>query len=178
MEGQRWILVAKILLVEDDMSLSERLAEWLEREHHLVELVADGTDAISFLEGYSYDVIILDWNLPGLSGLEICKHARSRGIATPILFLTGVTDIPDKAAALDTGADDYVTKPCHFQELSARVRALLRRPSVQTSNRLTVGELELDPEEHLVHNSGSSIQLLPKEFALLEFMLRHPGQVF
>jgi DNA-binding response OmpR family regulator len=170
--------MAKVLVVEDDASLSARLREWLELEHHQAEIVGDGKDALNYLRTYKYDLIILDWHLPSLSGLEVCRHARSHGISTPILMLTGVSDIPDKATALDTGADDYVTKPFHFQELSARLRALLRRQTVQVANILKVGGLVLDPEGHEVTNNGQPVQLLPKEFALLEFLMRHPNQIF
>lgn len=170
--------MAKILLVEDDIKLASSVREWLEREHHMVEHVADGRSACDYIDTYNYDLLILDWNLPGMSGLDLCRHARGRRMAMPILMMTGVSDIPDKANALDSGADDYVTKPCHFQELSARVRALLRRNAVQVSNILEVAGLTLDPDAHEVKLNGQPIHLLPKEFALLEFLMRHPNEVF
>lgn len=170
--------VAKILIVEDDESLSRMVSEWLVGEHHHVECSFDGVDALEKLQYYDFDMIILDLNLPSMSGIKILKEFRASGKRTPVLILTGQDKVEDKELGLDTGADDYLTKPFHMKELSARVRAVLRRPSSYAGDKLTAGGLELTPGTHSVRVNGNEISLLPKEFALLEFFMRHPDQVF
>ncbi len=170
--------VAKILIVEDDESLSRMVSEWLVGEHHHVECSFDGADALEKLQYYEFDMIILDLNLPTMGGIKILKEFRASGKLTPVLILTGQDKIEDKELGLDTGADDYLTKPFHMKELSARVRAVLRRPSSYAGDKLTAGGLELTPGTHSVKVNGNEISLLPKEFALLEFLMRHPDQVF
>lgn len=147
-------------------------------EHHVVELVENGEEATDRLKFYKYDVVILDWMLPGISGLEVCKRYRATGGTTPILLLTAKKHVDEKEQGLDAGADDYLTKPFEMKELSARIRALLRRPSVMTGSILQVGNLSLEPTTFKVTRNGEEVSLLPKEFALLEFMMRHPNQVF
>src|SRR5262249_34277288 len=122
--------------------------------------------------------LILDWQLPGMAGIDICKEFRSQGGMTPVLMLTGKSAISDKETGLDAGADDYLTKPFHMKELSARVRALFRRASRGTSNILTIGDLVLDPSNYRVTRDGVEIQLQKREFALLEFLMRNPNRVF
>lgn len=170
--------MAKILLVEDDLDLAGRIIEWLQFEKHAVESVTDGREASDLVKFYKYELLILDWNLPGKSGLEICKEHRAAGGTTPVLILTGRGEIEEKEAGLDSGADDYLTKPFHMKELSARVRALLRRASRVQQTVIQVGSLELDTNSHTVTQEGKELQLLPKEFALLEFFMRHPDEVF
>src|SRR5579875_514391 len=170
--------MAKILIVEDDKQLADMVRTSLLFDHHLVELVGDGEAASTHLRTCDYDLIVLDWGLPGKSGIEICKEFRSQGGRTPILMLTGKAEIADTATGLDSGADDYLAKPFNVRELTARVRALLRRPVGYTETTLTAGNLSLDPIKHRVHRDGQPVPLLPKEFALLEFMMRHPNQVF
>ncbi len=171
--------MAKILLVEDDTDLSGRVGEWLTFEQHSVESVFDGLEASQRLRIYSYEVVILDWELPKMSGIEVCKEFRGRGGATPILMLTGKGTVTEKEAGLDAGADDYLTKPFHLKELSARIRALMRRPVASyTGSTLKIGLLELDPSTRRVTRSGEELTLLPKEYALLEFFMRHPNEVF
>jgi DNA-binding response OmpR family regulator len=170
--------MAKILLVEDDMQLARTVKGWLSVEHHSVEAVSNGQEALDILAVYEYDLVILDWQLPGLSGLEICKEFRSQGRRTPILMLTGKSAIAEKEAGLDAGSDDYLTKPFHMKELSARVRALLRRASGVTSNVLSAGNLVLDPSNYRVTVNGEEIHLQKREFALLEFLMRNPNKVF
>jgi two-component system, OmpR family, response regulator len=125
-----------------------------------------------------YDVIVLDWDLPGATGVEICTSFRAKGGNTPIIMLTGKSTLRDKEEGLDSGADDYLTKPFHIKELSARIRALLRRPLSVTGNTLKVGDITLCPISYKVTKAEQEVQLLPREFALLEFLMRHPGQVF
>jgi len=170
--------MAKILFVEDDIEFSGVVKGWLTNEHHAVEVVHNGTEAQDLLQVYEYDLLIFDWQLPGLSGVEICKNFRSHGGMTPILMLTGMSAVSEKETGLDAGADDYLTKPFHMKELSARVRALLRRASRGTSNTLTISDLVLDPGNHRVTRDGQEIQLQKREFALLEFLMRNPNRVF
>lgn len=170
--------MAKILFVEDDTGLAEMVLEWLKFEHHSVEWVKDGPDGLERLRFGKYDLAILDWNLPGVTGLEICKQHRDHGGNTPIIMLTAMNTVSNKETGLDSGADDYLTKPFSVKELAARIRALLRRPSSAPSNILKARNLTLDPGKHKVTKDGAEIHLLPKEFALLEFFMRHPEEVF
>jgi len=170
--------MAKILIVEDDPDIATVLEQWLSFERHNIEIVDNGKTALEYLRGLTYDLVILDRGLPEVGGLEICQKYRSWGGSAPILMLTARAEIADKAAGLDAGADDYLTKPFHPQELSARVRALLRRPAVSTGNVRKVGNIVLDPATYRVARSGKEIELLPLEFALLEFFMRYPNQVF
>jgi OmpR-family two-component system manganese-sensing response regulator len=170
--------MAKILLVEDEQALAGNISEWLKLEHYIVETVHDGMDAVDRLRFYNFDLIILDWALPGLSGIEVCKKFRSLGGKTPILMLTGKKEIGEKELGLDSGADDYLTKPFHLKELSARLRALLRRQPNLLANSLKCGPLELNLQDHKLTKNGVAIDLLRKEFLLLEFLMRHPNQIF
>jgi DNA-binding response OmpR family regulator len=170
--------MAKILYVEDDANLAENVVEWLTFEHHQVELVHSGREGLERIRLAKYDLVILDRNLPEVNGVEICRAHRSDGGTTPIIMLTGMNAITDKETGLDTGADDYLTKPFSVKELSARIRALLRRSSRSVSNLLKANDLELDPVKHSVTKNGMEIHLLPKEFSMLEFFMRHPGEVF
>lgn len=170
--------MAKILLVEDDAELTAMIAEWLSFERHIVEVVHNGRDGGDRLRNCQYDVVICDWSLPDTTGLEIIRQYRSEQGTTPIIMLTGRGSVSDKEAGLDSGADDYLTKPFNMKELSARIRALLRRSTQQPSNVLKAGDLVVDPGKYKVIRAGVEIQLLPREFALLEFFMRHPDEVF
>jgi DNA-binding response OmpR family regulator len=170
--------MAKLLLVEDDLELCGMVEDWLTHEHYQVEVTNNGAEAQERLAVFEYDLVLLDVDLPGLSGIDVCKGFRAQGGKTPILMLTGKKTIDDKEAGLDSGADDYLTKPFHMKELSARVRAILRRSSGQTSNVLKAGSLELDPTSFRVTLNGQDVHLQRKEFALLEFLMRNPNRVF
>ncbi|HEY9870204.1 MAG TPA: response regulator transcription factor [Candidatus Obscuribacterales bacterium] len=170
--------MAKVLVVEDDGELRGMVEDWLSHEHYEVECAATGTEGQEKLIFYNYDLIVLDWDLPGVSGLEICREMRNRGNKTPVLMLTGKGSISDKEVGLDSGADDYLTKPFHMKELSARIRALLRRVAGQTTNVLTARNLVLDPVKFAVTRDGQPINLRRREFALLEFFMRNPNRVF
>ncbi len=170
--------MAKILLVEDDNDMCEQIESWLKHEQHAVEVVKEGLEAADRLKFYKYDVVILDWQLPGMNGVEVLKKFRDQGGVTPVLMLTGKDKIEDKEQGLDSGADDYLTKPFHFKELSARLRAMLRRPAVTTGNQIKLRGIELDTASRTVSKEGENVHLLPKEFALLEFLMRHPNEVF
>jgi len=170
--------MAKILFVEDDADLVFTVSEFLKSEQHQVEHFSDGREGLDRLICCQYDLIILDWSLPGLSGMNLLQEFRSRGGKTPILFLTGKSSIADKESGLDAGADDYLTKPFELRELSARLRALLRRPQTVTANTLQIKDLILEPARRKVSKKGVEIHLLPRDFALLEFFMRHPDQIF
>jgi DNA-binding response OmpR family regulator len=170
--------MAKILLVEDDSSLADIVKGWLSRERHQCEHVTDGSDAVSMLKLYHYDLVILDWELPSLSGVEILSQYRASGGMTPVLMLTGRSDIEDKVSGFDLGADDYMTKPFHGRELSARVEAILRRPSQLIQNSLVVGDYAFDRQNGSIKCSGRNVQLVPREAALVEFLMKYPGQFF
>jgi DNA-binding response OmpR family regulator len=143
-----------------------------------VEWVKNGAEAAERLRLYQYDVAILDWNMPGATGVEVCKQYRANGGAVPIIMLTAREKDHEKVTGLDAGADDYVTKPFSVAELQARIRSALRRQSNVTQNLLEVGDLALDLASGKVMRAGRAIELLPKELALLEFFMRHPGQLF
>lgn len=170
--------MAKILIIEDDVQLSKLVRDWLKLERHEAEIVNDGQEGLNRLKVYEYDLIVLDLELPMISGMEILKEFRTLGKKTPVLILTGRTTIDDKELGLDAGADDYLTKPFHAKELTARIRALMRRVGGQIGTVLKAGEIELDRSTFSVKKSGAEIKLVPKEFALLEFLLRNPGTIF
>ena len=170
--------MAKILVVEDDRELAGVIEDWLKADNHSVDVAHDGRDASYRMRQYQYDLAILDWELPEMSGVEVCKKYRAGSGTMPVIMLTGRKATEDKISGLDAGADDYLTKPFELGELSARVRALLRRPSQFTGGTLKVRNLTLESETFRVTIDDKEVYLLPKEFALLEFLMRHPGQVF
>jgi len=172
--------VSKILVVEDHNEMSELIRDSLLALSYLVDTVTSGPEALNKLRMYEYDLIVLDLNLPGLCGIDVCRTYRQHGGNAPILMLTGNRTLDDKETGFDAGADDYLTKPFHFRELLARVKAMIRRGPGQSSRQevLTAGSISLFLQEHRVMKNGIEILLLPKEFALLEFFLRHAGQVF
>lgn len=169
--------MAKILLVEDDSGISATVKDWLEKEFHMIEHTADGRDGLDMLRHYQFDLVILDWNLPGMTGVEICREYRQRGGVIPVIMLTGKADINDKVQGLECGADDYLTKPFDLKELSARVKALLRRPTNVTGNQLQAKDLVLDIAARRLTKAGVEVQVGPKEFALMELFMKHPNQV-
>lgn len=170
--------MSKILIVEDDLSLSAMVRDWLTLQKDIVETVEDGQDALQMLKSFEYDMIILDLELPGMNGLSILKEFRSGGGTTPVLILTGKGAISDKEAGLDAGADDYLTKPFNARELSARIRALLRRPQIYLGDVMRIGDLVMDCAKHRVKRGDHEIKLLPREFDLLEFLMRNPDRIF
>ncbi|HEY9684544.1 MAG TPA: response regulator transcription factor [Oculatellaceae cyanobacterium] len=172
--------MAKILVVEDDGDVAATIRTFLVFEKHTIEMIADGIEALEHLKTYPYDLIILDWQLPGMSGVDVCKEYRNWRGTTPILMLTGKNKIDEKEIGLNSGADDYLTKPFDLRELGARVRAILRRPQqmVSGNNIFSAGHIALDCTRHEATSNGAAIDLGPREFQLLEFLLRHPNQVY
>ena len=170
--------MAKILLVEDDEQLANTLLAWLKKEQNIVEHVGTGNAALDMLRHYQYDVVILDWELPDLSGVNVCRQIRDEGCPVPVLMLTGKATLNDKETGLDSGCDDYLTKPFEYRELAARLRALLRRPSSFTGVVLNVGNVSVQPDIQRVTRDGVEVDLSKLEYALLEFLMRHAGQVF
>jgi DNA-binding response OmpR family regulator len=170
--------MARILLVEDDKTVCENIETWLRFERYTVDIVNDGAEALQALKNVEYELIILDWEIPQVSGIEVLRSFRSSGGMTPVLMLTGKSTILDKELGFDVGTDDYLTKPFHPKELTARLRALLRRPTVIAPKLIKAHDLELNIQEHSLTKSGERIDLQPMEYALLEFLMSHPEQVF
>lgn len=168
----------KILIIEDDAGLNRMIREWLTFERNEVDYAENGREGLEKLQSYEYDCIVLDWELPEISGLEILQKFRSQGRGTPVLMLTGKSTINEKEQGFESGADDYLTKPFHMKELSARLRALMRRVHINVSNVVEAKGIRLDSASFRVKRGEEDIQLLPKEFALLEFLMRHADQVF
>ena len=167
----------RILVVEDEKKVARFIQQGLEEEHYTVDASHDGIEGLTMAETGSYDVIILDVMLPGKDGFEITRELRSERTTTPILMLTAKIATEDKVAGLDSGADDYLTKPFAFAELLARVRSLLRRGTQEKTTHLTAADLELDTVTHRAHRGGKAIELTAKEYALLEFLLRNKDRV-
>ena len=168
----------KILVVDDERAVRESLRRALELEGYEIELAADGSEALYRLEGTEEpDAVILDVLMPGVDGLEVCRRLRGSGSKLPVLMLTARTEVEDRVAGLDAGADDYVTKPFALEELLARVRALLRRTSDEEGDVVRFANLELDPTTREVTRGGRPIELTRTEFSLLELFMRNPRQV-
>ena len=167
----------KILVIEDDPTVGQFVKRGLEEQRWGVELVADGEEGEQRASSGAYDLVILDMRLPGKSGLDVLTALRGRGFERPILVLTAQDAVDSKVSTLRAGADDYVTKPFAFEELLARVEALARRPRAIASAALRVGDLELDQTTHEVRRAGEPIELTPKEYTVLEYLMRHTGRV-
>jgi len=168
----------RILIVEDEVAIADAVKTVLVGDGHAADIVGDGRHALEWAETYAYDLIILDVILPGLDGFNTCSTLRRVGYSGAILMLTALDDVEDRIAGLDRGADDYLAKPFSMDELRARVRALGRRRLEDRAPRIRVGDLELDPATLGVSRAGRSIRLTAREFALLELLARHPGQIF
>jgi DNA-binding response OmpR family regulator len=169
--------MSRILVVEDEEGLSGAIQEWLQDECYVVTVESDGQEALKKLENGAFELVLLDWMLPSLSGLKICQSFRAAGGSTPILMITAKSTLSAKEEGLDSGADDYLTKPFSMRELSARVRALLRRPKTRPEMIIEAGGIRLDRKSLRVMKGDVPIKLLPKEFILLEVLMRHCGVV-
>jgi DNA-binding response OmpR family regulator len=167
----------KILVIEDDRTVGQYVKRGLEEQRYQADLVDDGMEGLRLASGGRYDLIVLDLRLPEMNGLEVLRTLRDRGNTTPVLVLTAQDAVDFKVQALRSGADDYVTKPFAFEELLARVEALGRRPKEIRDPVLRVADLELDTATREVHRAGERIDLTPKEYTVLEYLMRHTGRV-
>ena len=167
----------KILLIEDDRQTADYIAKGLREHGHVVDKADNGRDGLYMATGETYDVMIIDRNLPQMDGLSLVKAARASGTKTPVLFLTTMGGVDDRVAGLEAGADDYLTKPFAFAELMARVSALARRPPIVTTTSLRAGDLEIDLLARTVTRAGKRIELLAQEFKILEYLMRHTGEI-
>jgi DNA-binding response OmpR family regulator len=167
----------KLLVVEDEPRMLELLRRGLTEEGHNVVCAADGSEGWELARAYEFDAVVLDIMLPKMNGFELAKKLRQRQIATPVLMLTAKDSVPDIVRGLDAGADDYLTKPFSFSELLARLRAVRRRATSRSHNRVQVGDLILDPESRDVSRAGASISLTRTEYSLLERLMYRAGKV-
>jgi DNA-binding response OmpR family regulator len=167
----------RILVVEDEHRIGTAIKKGLEQERYAVDIAETGNEALDFAHSEEYDVIILDLMIPEVDGVTFCKTLRKHGNHTPILILTARDQLNDKVIGLDAGADDYMTKPFSFEELLARIRALLRRPQPFQSNILSIADLSLNPNTYQVLRDKQNIQLTSKEFSLLQYMMTHGQQI-
>ncbi len=167
----------RILVVEDEPGVAHFVRQGLTEAGHAVDVARDGQEGLDYALAAEYDAIVLDIMLPRLNGLDLLRELRNHGIKTPVLLLTAKDAIDDRVKGLDAGADDYLVKPFAFPELLARIRALLRRPPLQADSVLRVGDLEMDIATRKVNRNGQPIDLTPREFSLLEFLMRHRNQV-
>jgi two-component system OmpR family response regulator len=167
----------RVLIVEDDVKMAGLLRRGLHDEGMAADVAGGGEDALRMAEATEYDAVLLDVMLPGIDGFETCRRLRANGLRVPVLMLTARDAVADRVAGLDGGADDYVVKPFSFDELLARVRALVRRGPVERATVLEVGDLRLDPATHRVWRAETEIELSQKEFSLLETLMHRPGKV-
>lgn len=167
----------RVLVVEDDVKMASLLKRGLEEEGHAVDVAREGRDGLWMAKENPYAAVVLDVMLPGIDGFEICRSMREAGVWAPVLMLTARDAVGDRVKGLDAGADDYLVKPFSLLELAARIRALVRRDGHPRPTVLAQGDLRLDPATKQVWRGAVEIGLSPKEFALLEFFLRHPGSV-
>ncbi|MGF6376399.1 two-component system copper resistance phosphate regulon response regulator CusR [Clostridiales Family XIII bacterium PM5-7] len=168
----------KLLIVEDEKRLCQTVAKHMKSEGYTVDFCHDGNDALDYIYGTEYDAIILDIMLPGLDGISILRTIRNKKVKTPVLLLTAKNTVEDKVEGLDSGADDYLTKPFSLEELTARIRVMIRRSGVErVDNVLTVGPLSLDTEKKTATRQGAEIVLTAKEYAILEYLIHNKGIV-
>ena len=167
----------RVLVVEDAKDMNRLIVKTLTRAGYSVDGCYNGEEALDFLAGAEYDAILLDVLMPKLDGYALLEKLRSQGMDTPVLFLTARDAISDRVKGLDLGADDYLVKPFDFEELLARIRAMTRKKAGKRSNVFTLGDLQVDAQSHTVTRGGQEINLLPKEFTILEYMIRNQGTV-
>jgi two-component system OmpR family response regulator len=167
----------RVLVVEDEAKMAKLLSRGLTEEGHAVDVAGRGEDALWMAQAAAYDAIVLDVMLPGLNGFETCRELRRQEVWSPVLILTARDAVDDRVSGLDTGADDYLVKPFSFAELLARLRALKRRAPAERPVVVRVGDLRLDPAGHRAWRAEEELDLSPKEFALLELFMGHPGEV-
>jgi DNA-binding response OmpR family regulator len=170
------IFIMRILLVEDEKNVASFIKKGLEEDVYVVDIAGNGPEGLSMATSNAYDLLIVDIMLPGFSGIEFCKRLREKGVKVPILLLTAIDSVDSKVTGLESGADDYLTKPFAFSELLARIKALLRRAS-DSASELFLGDLRIDLLARKVFRENREIILTPKEFSLLEYFLRNKGKV-
>lgn len=168
----------RILIAEDEVTIARALKVMLEKNKYTVDLVHNGRDALDYIAAAPYDALILDIMMPGMDGIQVLTTARENGVTTPALFLTAKSEVDDRVAGLDAGADDYLSKPFASSEFLARVRALVRRSQSYAAPVLTLGCTALDCGQYLLRGSEGEVRLNNKEYQLMEVFLRHPRQVF
>ncbi len=167
----------RVLVVEDEPTIANFIRQGLTEAGFAVDVARDGEEGRYYAHAAEYDVLVLDIMLPKVNGLDLLRRLRDEGWKTPTLMLTARDTVENRVEGLDAGADDYLVKPFAFPELLARVRALLRRPPMQAGTVMQIGDLRMDTARHLVERNGRSIELSPREFAILEYLMRHPNQV-
>lgn len=167
----------RILIVEDEAGVAGFVEQGLTEAGYAVDVARNGTDGLEYALAFEYDAMILDIMLPKINGLDVLREMRNQHVKTPVLLLTARDGLDDRVQGLDVGADDYLVKPFAFPELLARIRALMRRPPLQSGNMLQLGDLQMDISQREVRRAGKLIVLSPREFSLLELLLRHPNQV-
>ncbi len=167
----------RILLVEDEPTIANFIRQGLTEAGYAVDVARDGQEGLEYAQAAAYDVLVLDIMLPRLDGIQLLRRLRASGHKTPALMLTARDTVDNRVEGLDAGADDYLVKPFAFPELLARVRALLRRPPLQAGTVLQIGTLCMDTARHVVERNGRLIDLSPREYAILEYLMRHPNQV-
>ncbi len=168
----------RILIAEDEVTIARALKVMLEKNKYAVDMVHNGNDALDYIQATTYDALVLDIMMPGKDGIEVLKTARASGITTPALFLTAKSDVADRVAGLDAGADDYLPKPFATSEFLARVRALVRRSNSYTSSVLSYGNTTLDCNQYILRTDMGEVRLNNKEYQLMELFLHHPRQIF
>jgi heavy metal response regulator len=167
----------RILVVEDEAGVAGFVKQGLTEAGYVVDVARDGSEGLEYALAFEYDVVVLDIMLPKMNGLDVLREMRNTRVKVPVLLLTARDGVDDRVKGLDVGADDYLVKPFAFPELLARIRALLRRPPLQSGNLLGMKDLEMDVARREVRRAGKNIELSPREFSLLELLLRHPNQV-
>ena len=167
----------RILVVEDERKVASFIKRGLEEEKYIVETAADGEAGLHLATEAQFDAIVLDVMLPKMDGFGVLKAIREKGLATPVIMLTARGDTENRVQGLDLGADDYLAKPFHFEELAARLRSILRRSSTEKTTKLQVGDLTLDLVTHFAYLDGNEIELTTKEYALLEYLMRNKGRI-
>jgi heavy metal response regulator len=167
----------RILVVEDEAGVAGFVKQGLTEAGYVVNVARDGSEGLEYALAFEYDVIVLDIMLPKMNGLDLLHEIRDKRVKVPVLLLTARDGVDDRVKGLDVGADDYLIKPFAFPELLARIRALLRRPPLQSGTLLSMNDLEMDVTRREVRRAGKNIELSPREFSLLELLLRHPNQV-